>query len=135
MTSARPNAFKPWVLVDTSVWVEFIRFGNAQLSALLVDGHVLTHDMVIGEVACGSAAKRTERLSVMKSLPKVVQAEHSEVLTFIDRYQLFGRGVGYVDNHLLAATVLHGEASLWTRDKRLLSAATQLNIAFEALAH
>ena len=135
MTNARLEAFKPWVLVDTSVWVEFIRFGNAQLSALLRDGHVLVHDMVIGEIACGSAANCSERLSVMKNLPKVTQAEHSEVLTFIERHQLFGRGVGYVDNHLLAATVLHGEASLWSRDKRLLAAATQLGIAFEALAH
>ena len=135
MTSSRPKAVKPWVLVDTSVWVEFIRFGNAQLSALLIDGHVLMHDMVIGEVACGSAANRNERLSVMKSLPKVIHADHSEVLTLIERHQLFGRGVGYVDNHLLAATVLHGEASLWTRDKRLQAAAAQLGIAFEALAN
>ena len=135
MTSSRLKAYKPWVLVDTSVWVEFIRFGNAQLSALLIDGHVLTHDMVIGEVACGSAANRTQRLSVMKSLPKVTQADHSEVLALIERHQLFGRGVGYVDNHLLAATVLHNEARLWTRDKRLQVAATQLGIAFEELTH
>ena len=71
----------------------------------------------------------------MKSLPKVTQADHSEVLALIERHQLFGRGVGYVDNHLLAATLLHSEARLWTLDKRLQAAAAQLGIAFEALAH
>ena len=135
MSSGHPQALKRWVLVDTSVWVELIRFGNAQLSELLRDGQVLTHDMVIGEIACGSAPNRTELLAAMNGLPKVAAAEHSEVLGFIDKHQLFGCGVGYVDNHLLAAVVLQDDCSLWSRDKRLLAAAGQLGIAFEALAH
>lgn len=135
MTKVRPQAFQGRVLVDTSVWVEFIRFGNAQLSELLQGGQVLMHDMVIGEIACGSAPNRNECLAAMNSLPKVTLAEHSEVLAFIDRHQFFGCGVGYVDNHLLAAVVLHGDSSLWSRDKRLLAAAKQLGVAFDAVAH
>ena len=81
------------------------------------------------------AANRSERLSVMKCLPKVTQADHSEVLALIERHQLFGHGIGYVDNHLLAAAMLYSEARLWTRDKRLQAAAAQLGIAFEELTH
>ena len=70
------------VLVDTSVWVEFIRFGNPQLSLLLNEGRVLMHDMVIGEIACGNAPRRSERLAVMHNLPKINQAEHADVFSF-----------------------------------------------------
>ena len=135
MAKTARGALKNLVLVDTSVWVEFIRFGNAQLSALLHAGRVLMHDLVIGEIACGSAPNRTERLAVMGSLPKVVMADHAEVLAFIDKHQLFGCGIGYVDNHLLAAAVLQEDCRLWSRDKRLGYAAERLGIAFESLAH
>ena len=123
------------VLVDTSVWVEFIRAGNLQLSELLQKGQVLMHDMVIGEIACGSAPSRKERLQAMDNLPKIAMAEHSEVLRFIDEHQLFGRGVGYVDNHLLAACVLQADCSLWSRDRRLRTAAERLGVAFNAVQH
>ena len=123
------------VLVDTSVWVEFIRFNDSQLFRLLHEGRVLMHDMVIGEIACGSVPGRAERLSVMNSLPKVDLAEHAEVMKFIDNHQLFGCGVGYVDNHLLAASILHGNCVLWSRDKRLHSAAERLGVAFESALH
>lgn len=135
MLAAGKHALKTQVLVDTSVWIEFIRFGNPHLSQLLNDGHVLMHDMVVGEIACGSASNRSERLEVMNSLPKIHKAGHSEVLKFIDTHQLYGCGVGYVDNHLLAACLLQGDCSLWSRDKRLIAAATRLGIAFESLAH
>jgi len=135
MARAGLGTLKDRVLVDTSVWVEFIRFGDPQLSELLQRGHVLMHDMVIGEIACGSAPNRVERLAVMSSLPKVAMAAHSEVLAFIDRHQLFGCGVGYVDNHLLAAAVLQGDCRLWSRDKRLCAAAERLGLAFQSLAH
>ena len=130
--SASPHAR---VLVDTSVWVEFIRAGNAQLFELLQKGQVLMHDMVIGEIACGSAPSRKERLQAMNNLPKIVMAEHSEVLGFIDKHQLFGCGVGYVDNHLLAACILQADCALWSRDKRLRAAAERLGVAFSAVQH
>lgn len=123
------------VLVDTSVWVEFIRAGNAQLSQLLQKNQVLMHDMVIGEIACGSAPRRKERLEAMDNLPKVAVAGHLEVLRFIDRHQLFGCGVGYVDNHLLAACILQADCALWSHDKRLRGAAERLGIAFSAIKH
>lgn len=130
--SQRSNA---GVLVDTFVWIEFIRFGNPQLLQLLNEGRVLMHDMVIGEIACGSAPNRSERLAVMDNLPKIDLAEHADVLNFIEIHQLFGCGVGYLGNHLMAAAVLPDKCRLWSRDKRLAGAAGQLGIAFESLAH
>ena len=135
MLVAGRHALKTRVLVDTSVWIEFIRFGNPQLSQLLNDGEVLMHDMIVGEIACGSASKRSERLEVMNSLPKINRADHTEVLAFIDTHQLYGCGIGYVDNHLLAAVLLHGDCCLWSRDKRLFATAKRLGIAFEPIAH
>ena len=135
MTGANLNDLYARVLVDTSVWVEFIREGNAQLSELLQKGRVLMHDMVIGEIACGSAPSRKERLQAMDNLPKITMAEHSEVLRFIDKHRLFGCGLGYVDNHLLAACILQADCALWSRDKRLCAAAERLGIAFGAIKH
>ena len=135
MTGANLNDLYARVLVDTSVWVEFIRDGNAQLSELLQKGQVLMHDMVIGEIACGSAPSRKERLQAMGNLPKITMAEHSEVLRFIDKHRLFGCGVGYIDNHLLAACILQADCALWSRDKRLRAAAERLGIAFNAIKH
>ena len=123
------------VLVDTSVWVDFIRFGNPHLSHLLMEGRVLMHDMVIGEIACGSVPGRSERLAVMGALFKIDAAEHSEVLKFIEKHQLFGCGIGYVDNHLLASVALTPGCGLWSRDKRLHAAAQRLGYAFGELAH
>ena len=135
MAGAKLNDLYARVLVDTSVWVEFIRAGNAQLSELLQKGQVLMHDMVIGEIACGSAPSRKERLEAMDNLPKITMAEHSEVLRFIDKHQLFGCGVGYVDNHLLAACILQADCALWSRDRRLCAAAERLGVAFSAVKH
>ena len=123
------------VLVDTSVWVEFIRAGNAQLAELLQKDQVLMHDMVLGEIACGSAPSRKERLQAMDNLPKISMAEHAEVLRFIDKHQLFGCGVSYVDNHLLAACILQADCALWSHDKRLRAAAERLGVAFSGAQH
>lgn len=123
------------VLIDTSIWVEFIRFGNAQLASLLQQDRVLMHDMVLGEIACGSLQERADRLAVLAQLPHIDNAEHGEVMRFIDKNQLHGCGVGYVDNHLLAAVKLRLGSRLWSRDKRLVAAAQRLGVAFEAEVH
>jgi predicted nucleic acid-binding protein len=106
------------VLVDTSVWVSHFRVGNIELAGLLNDGEVVTHPFVVGELACGNLKNRTLILSLLKSLPMSVEAEHEEVLAFIERNRLMGKGLGYVDAHLITSAVLT-EVSLWTLDKRL----------------
>ena len=117
------------VLVDTSVWVDHLRRGSRRLSGLLNDSQVLGHPFVIGELACGRLTRRDEILGHLGALPAAEEARHHEVLTFIDAHGLAGWGVGWVDVHLLASTML-SRVSLWTLDRRLARAANELGVAF-----
>ena len=123
------------ILVDTSVWVDHLRKGDARLANLLERGAVLVHPFVVGEIACGNLAQRASVLDLLQDLPMAVVAESNEVLGFIEHRSLFGRGLGYVDTHLLASTVLTVGAKLWTRDKRLKVAADSLRCSYAASAH
>lgn len=118
------------ILIDTSVWVDHLRRGNAQLITLLEDAKAATHPFVIGEIACGSLAKRQTVLALLQDLPMTTVADSDEVLAYIERHRLYGKGIGYVDVHLLAAVALTPDAALWTRDKRLRTAAESLRCAF-----
>lgn len=121
------------ILVDTSVWVDHLRGGNRVLSELLDTGMVLAHPFVIGELALGNLARRDLVLGALSDLPRAGVASDSEALHFIDRHALFGRGIGYVDAHLLAAVRLTAGAALWTHDKRLQGVALQLGLAARRL--
>ena len=116
------------ILVDTSVWVDHLRAGNQTLGRLLDTGQVLAHSFVIGELALGHLRRRETLLTALADLPQAVVATDAEVLGFIDRHALFGRGVGYVDVHLLAAVRLTQGAALWTQDRRLHDIAAGLGL-------
>jgi predicted nucleic acid-binding protein len=115
------------ILVDTSVWIEHLRTGSDRLRDLLLDEQVLCHSFIVGELACGTLQKRSEILSMLKALPQAKLLEHDEVMSFLDARRLYGRGVGWVDAHLLASTLLTG-CTLWTFDKPLRRAAAVLNV-------
>jgi predicted nucleic acid-binding protein len=117
------------ILVDTSVWVDHLRAGNDRFTALLARGEVLGHPFVTGELALGDLRWRDAVLSDLRDLPQAVVASDEEVLYFINHQRLFGRGIGYVDAHLLAATRLTERAKLWTRDRRLQAVAVALSLA------
>ncbi|MGD2201559.1 MAG: type II toxin-antitoxin system VapC family toxin, partial [Candidatus Bathyarchaeota archaeon] len=104
------------VLVDTSIWVSHFREGNPHLKDLLLNGQAVCHSFIIGELACGNLQNREEILSLMHALPSAMAAEHEEVVQLIDAHQLMGMGLGYVDVHLLASSLLSG-IPLWTYDK------------------
>ncbi|MFQ5738381.1 MAG: type II toxin-antitoxin system VapC family toxin [Acidobacteriota bacterium] len=106
------------ILVDTSVWVDHFRRDNARLRELLEEGTVLCHPFVIGELACGTLHERAGILSLLSALPGAQEAEHGEVLGFIESHKLYGKGLGWVDSHLLASALL-SHCSLWTLDKSL----------------
>jgi predicted nucleic acid-binding protein len=118
------------VLVDTSVWIDHLRRGDARLAKLLDAQQVLMHPFVAGELACGNLKNRREILGLLDALPQAVAATHAEVRGFIETHRLMGKGLGFVDTSLLAATALGGDAQLWTRDKRLREASLQLGLAF-----
>lgn len=119
------------ILVDTSVWVDHLRRGDAQLVELLERAHVVMHPFVVGEIACGSLRDRLPVLELLQDLPAAAVAESQEVLEFIERRLLHSRGIGYVDVHLLASVALTEGSKLWTRDKRLRAVAVALGCAFQ----
>ena len=116
------------ILVDTSVWIDHLRHGDVELTRLLNAGQVLTHRFVIGELALGNLQNRNIVLNSMLNLPQVISASDEEALHFIENNSLFGKGVGYIDAHLLAAVRLSPDALLWTRDKRLLAESIRLGL-------
>ncbi len=115
------------MLVDTSIWVDHFRGGDAALSALLTREAVECHPFIIGELACGMLHRRSQVLSLLQTLPSVPMGSHDEVLMFIERHRLMGRGIGWIDAHLLASASLAG-SRLWTRDRRLASVARMLRL-------
>ncbi len=118
------------ILADTSIWVDHLRKGDPHLAALLNRNQVLMHPFVVGEIACGHLANRMMTLGLLQDLPMASLADTSEVTGFIDAFLLFGKGIGYVDIHLLASVVLSGDTRLWSREKRLISVAQSLGVAY-----
>lgn len=116
------------ILVDTSVWINHFRVSDSRLGALLQDDGVLAHPWVIGELALGQLSQRAEILGLLQNLPQASVATDAEVLNLIESRHLFGLGIGYVDAHLLAATMLTAGAGLWTRDKRLAAVAAEFGL-------
>jgi predicted nucleic acid-binding protein len=116
------------VLVDTSVWIDHFRARNDRLSALLEAGQVWVHPFVIGELACGSLAQREKILTLLSALPGAPEAEHDEVMDFIDAHALFDKGLGLIDIHLLRSAQI-AQLPFWTLDKRLAQAAHELGLA------
>jgi len=117
------------ILVDTSVWVDHLRQGLPSLAGALESGLVLTHPHVLGELALGNLRNRKEVLQLLDDLPAAPVATEAEVRTLIEQRRLMGRGIGYIDAHLLAAALLDGNATLWTRDRRLGEVAKGLRVA------
>lgn len=123
------------ILVDTSVWVVHLRQGDAGLIDLLERSAVVMHPFVVGEIACGSLRDRETILELLQDLPAAAVASPDEVLTFIDGHVLHGKGIGYVDVHLLASVALTPGLRLWTRDSKLRRVAELLDCAHPESTH
>jgi predicted nucleic acid-binding protein len=115
------------ILVDTSVWIDHFRARNERLKSLLFDQQVLCHRFIVGELACGTLRNRGEILANLKTLPEAHLVEHEEVMGFLETHHLYGQGIGWVDAHLLASTLLT-RCAIWTFDKPLRRAAAALNV-------
>ena len=120
------------ILVDTSLWVEHLRRGLPRLATLLQEGQVLIHPWVIGELACGSLRHRSAVLNLLQGLPAAMVASDAEVLLLIERDRLMGRGIGYVDAHLLASAKL-SRCVLWSQDRRLAALAQVQGLATQEI--
>ena len=117
------------VIVDTSIWVTHLRRGTRHLEELLLDAKVVCHPFVVGELACGNLTNRDEFLSLLQSLPMAPAVVFEELLYFIERHRLMGKGIGFVDANLLASAHLSG-IPLWTFDRKLRSVASELELAY-----
>ncbi len=118
------------VLVDTSVWVSHLRFGEDRLVMMLGEEKVACHPFVIGELACGTMKNRLEVLSLLGALPTVETTTQEEVLVFIEENKLMGQGLGFVDVHLLSSAIV-SDSQLWTFDKSLARVARGLGVGKE----
>lgn len=119
------------ILVDTSVWVDHLRRGNPILAELLKKNRVVNYPMVLGKLACGNLQNRQSLLQLWQSLDSLQAVSHEEALYFIEHNGLMGKGIGYVDVHLLASVALVAGVKLWTRDKRLARIAVEFDYAWE----
>lgn len=114
------------ILVDTSVWIDHLRTGSAELSVRLEQGLVACHPFVVGELACGNLQGRAAVLAHLRALPQARMADHEEAIHLVTEHRLHGRGLGWIDVHLLASALL-SDFQLWTLDQQLASAAWGLH--------
>jgi len=117
------------VLIDTSIWIDHFRNSNDQLVELLNDGEVFCHPLIIGELACGNIKNRKEILTALQALPQSSVVDHDEIMFFIDKNQIMGKGLGYSDIALLASALVT-MIPLWTFDQKPSAIAKKLNIHF-----
>ena len=117
------------ILADTSIWVDHLRGGNAVMTEQLERGSIAMHPFVLGEIALGSLKSRAELLQLLEAMPRTLVASDAEVMHMLDERALFERGLGWVDVHLLAATLLTPGLRLWTRDQRLHAVAEEIGLA------
>ena len=118
------------ILVDTSVWVDHLNSPDVTMTARLRTNEVLMHSMVIGELACGNLRDREARIANLKGVQGIPELGNDVVITRIEEHNLMGRGLGFVDAHLICAVLEEEGARLWTRDRRLNEVATEFGVAF-----
>lgn len=131
LISSRPRVARQWrrrlILVDTSIWVDHLRFRLQPLSAAIAEGEVVMHPYVLGEIALGNVKDRGRSLATLAALPRAVKVSDEAILSLVEIARLAGSGIGYVDCHVLASAQLI-DAKLWTRDRRLRLAAERLGV-------
>ena len=117
------------ILADTSVWVDHFRKKDTELSRQLQSNDISIHPFVITELVLGNLPTRQKTIAYLDLLPMVKVAQMSEVRSMIEAHKLFQRGIGFVDAHLIASTLITPQTVLWTRDKRLQDVAKTLGLS------
>ena len=115
------------ILVDTSVWIDHFHHSDELLKELLLSNQVCIHPYILGELSCGYKSNRQEVLSLLRTLKGIDLVLEEEVFIFIEERKLYGKGLGFIDIHLLASAMVH-HVPIWTRDKSLKRVAIELGI-------
>ena len=118
------------ILADTSVWVAHMRHSEFELVENLASRKVLMHTLVIGELACGNLQDRTRQLAKWRRMPRIVHVDDDLVMALIESRSLMGRGITFIDAHLLCSALARQGTQLWTRDRRLRKIAEEFGVAF-----
>ncbi len=116
------------ILIDTCIWIDHFIHPDPMVASLVESTEIVTHPMIIGELALGNLRNRTATLRDLGQLVMLMPVRHSQVLTFVEDQKLFGTGLHYIDVHLLASVLVTRDCQLWTRDKRLKAVAKRLNV-------
>ena len=116
------------ILVDTSVWIAHLRSRNEALATVLVEGQTLTHPFIIGEIACGALRNRAQVIEDLRALPSAKVVTDGEAMALVENRRLWGKGIGWIDAHLLASSII-SNCALWTQDRALRRAAVELGLA------
>lgn len=107
------------ILADTSIWIDYLRGGNAAMRSLIQNGRIVMHPFVVAEIALGSLQNRRKTLALMEMLIPVQVAKLNEVRRMIEAQSLYSKGIGLTDAHLVASCLLTPQTQLWTRDAAL----------------
>jgi predicted nucleic acid-binding protein len=122
------------VLADTSVWVRFLanRAPYCQeMDRLLALDEVVGHELVYGELLVGDRGGRRTLLAAYECIHQARTVPHREVVEFVRKRNLEGRGAGWIDVHLLASALVR-RLHLWTADASLSALATELGVCHKA---
>ncbi|WP_371396320.1 type II toxin-antitoxin system VapC family toxin [Fretibacter rubidus] len=113
------------ILADTSIWIDHLRKSDPVFSNQLTAGDIVMHPFIMGEILLGSLSNHTVIETALSEMPQALKASDKEVMFYINSAKIHGRGIGWVDTHLLVSAKLSG-ARLVTRDKRLADVAREL---------
>ena len=119
------------ILVDKSVWIDHFHHSDEALKKLLLSNQVCIHPFILGELSCGNLTNRKEVLSLLRALRRIDLVLDEEVYILIEDRKLFGKGLGFIDMHLLASALIH-HVPIWTRDRSLKRVARDLGIGYES---
>ena len=117
------------ILVDTSVWIDHFHHSDEGLKELLLSNQVCIHPFVLGELSCGTIRNRKEVFSLFRTLRSIDLVLDEEAFILIEERKLLGRGLGFIDIHILASALVH-HVPIWTRDRSLCRVAGQLGISY-----
>jgi predicted nucleic acid-binding protein len=121
------------ILVDTSVWIRFLSNQAPyaeRLDALLDLGEVTGHELVYGELLVGDRGGRAKLLASYEKMHQASLVPHGDVVAFVRARRLHGRGLGWVDVHLLASAIV-GHLQLWTADQSFAALASEFGVAWQ----
>lgn len=117
------------ILVDTSVWIDHFHHSDENLKVLLLSNQVCMHPFILGELSCGNISNRKEVLSLLRALRSIEVVLDEEVFVLIEDRKLFGKGLGFIDIHLLASAMIY-QVPILTRDKTLKRVSGELGISY-----